>query len=73
MSTANVQTHQMYSLFICCLTSEGAAGGQAGVSQPVYYYTGEPAAPASLAPVHAPTLLQGQDGVINGQAGLEQL
>ena len=46
---------------------------QAGVAQPVYYYTQEEAAPASFTPVHAPSLLQGQDSMINRQAGLEQL
>lgn len=71
-SPANIQTHQIYSLFICCPTSEEAAGGQAGVSQPVYYYTREQAAPASLAPMHALSPLWGQDSVINGRAGLEQ-
>ena len=73
MSLPNISTHQIYSLFICCPASEGAAGVQAGVAQPVYYYTQEEAAPASFTPVHAPSLLQGQDSMINRQAGLEQL
>lgn len=72
-SSANIHIHQIYGLFIRCPNSEGAAGRQAGISQPVYYYTQEQTALASLAPMPALSLLQGQDGVINGQAGLEQL
>lgn len=34
---ANIQTLSIYSHFVRCPVSEWAAGGQVGISQPVYY------------------------------------